>query len=312
MIKTIERIKKGEDKEKITTDLLFEEIQPDTVGRSASNATWGKVYSNDNGNKKEIGIALYKEYDYDYPNAAKCEKIWSIIGRELLSDELRVANVDIVKGKGGYEEIISYRLMNNDREDMIHIGSLLYKKFQREEIKAKKNIFSIDEILECIKTQVTDQENYKEIEKAVIHILLLDAITNNPDRHPLNWALVRDEKTNRYAMGVFDHSVALKDMLEPEPIAIRGIWTSTYIAVGKDFGKTNIGSIGDTIVKYIADKYPEYFEDFYDRLEKKLPNILKKIQEENLKIQYKRLEMRLQQKKSYLRKIKDRGEIEYE
>ncbi len=66
------------------TDLLFKELQQDTIGKSSSNPIWGYVYSVKNGNLSYKGIGLHKEYDYDNPLAAYAERAWSIIGREIL------------------------------------------------------------------------------------------------------------------------------------------------------------------------------------------------------------------------------------
>ena len=293
------------------TDILFKELQKDTIGRSGSSPTWGYVYSNNNGKFKFNGIALHKGYDYDFPLAAYGEKAWSIFGRELLGDSVRVPKVDVVEQKPGYEEIISYRLMDNDKEDMIHIKDTLFNKFERDEIKAKKDILTIDELLECVKLQIDNDENYKKIEKDMIHVLLLDAITNNGDRHAFNWALVRDKITDKYSLAVFDHSSAFADMIEYRGFTGNG-WSTTYITVGRDKGRNDIGSDGKVVVEYISKNYPEYFDEFCDNFFDKLPIILEKIKQENMKIEFNRLTNRMDEKRHFLKKLRDRGELEYE
>ena len=70
--KTISIIKQNEQnvaeimRNGVEEDILFRELQKDTVGRSGSSPTWGYVYSNDNGKLNFKGIALHKEYDYDF------------------------------------------------------------------------------------------------------------------------------------------------------------------------------------------------------------------------------------------------------
>ena len=316
--KTISIIKQNQEnltevfKNGSETDIVFRELQRDTIGRSGSSPTWGYVYLNNNGKLKFNGIALHKEFDYDFPMAAYGEKVWSIFGKELLDDSVRVPSIDIVEEKSGYPEIISYRLMDNNKEDMIHIKDIFFNKFEREEIKAKKDVFTIDEILECIKMQIKDEENYKKIEKDMIQVILLDAVTNNGDRHALNWALVRNEKTNEYTLAVFDHASAFVDMFENRSYILGNGWSATYITVGNDRGRHNIGSDGKVVVEYISKEYPEYFEDFYDKLDAKLPNILELIKQENMKIDFNRLTSRMSEKKHFLRKLKDRGEMEYD
>lgn len=221
-------------------------------------------------------------------------------------------NIDVVEQRPGYEEIISYRLMNNDREDMIHIRDTLFNKFERDEIKAKKDVFTIDEILECVKLQIGDEENYRKIEKDMIQVMLLDAITNNGDRHALNWALVRDEKTNQYTLAVFDHASSFIDMFEDRSYILGNGWSSTYITVGNDKGRHSIGSDGKVVVEYISKQYPEYFEKFSEKFEDKLPGILEFVKQENMKIDFNRLSSKMSEKKHFLKKLRDRGEREYE
>jgi len=316
--KTISIIKQSQEnlgevfKNGVQTDIVFRELQRDTIGRSGSSPTWGYVYLNKVGKLKFNGIALHKEYDYDFPMAAYSEKAWSIFGRELLGDRVRVPTIDIVEQEPGYPEIISYRLMDNNKEDMIHLKDTLFNKFQREEIKAKKDVFTIDELLECIKLQIGNEENYKIIEKDIIQILLLDAVTNNGDRHALNWALVRDEKTSEHTLAVFDHASAFVDMFADKSYILGNGWSTTYITVGNDRGRHNIGSDGKVVVEYIGNRYPEYFEEFYEKFNSKLTTILELIKQENMKIDFSRLTNKMGDKRRFLKKLKEREEIEYE
>lgn len=296
----------------IETEMVFREVQKDTVGRSGGNPTWGYVYENKEGQLEFKGIALHKDYDYDYPMSAYGEKVWSIFGKEILGDSVRVPEIDIVEQNPGYEEIISYRLMDNDREDMLHIKDTLFNKFERDEMKAKKDIYTIDELLECVKLEINDEENYKQIEKDMIQVMLLDSVTNNGDRHALNWGLVRKEKTGKYSLAVFDHASAFIDMFEDKSYFLVNGWASTYITVGKDNGKHHIGSDGENVVEYICEEYPEYFDEFVDGFNEKLPGILEKIKQEKMKINYSRFELKIGKKRNFLNKLKNRGELEHE
>ena len=317
MIKTISIIKQNQEniaqvfQNGVQTDILFRQLQRDTIGRSGASPTWGYVYSNKEGKLKFKGIALHKEYDYDFPYAAYGEKTWSIFGKKILGNAVRVPDIDIVEQREGYPEIISYRLMNNDKEEMIHIKDVLFNKFEREEIKAKKDVFTIDEILECVKLQIGNEENYKKIERDIIRVILLDAITNNGDRHALNWALVRDEKTGEYSLAVFDHSSAFMDMFYNRGIKDSG-WSTSYITFGYNKGRHNIGSDGKYIVECISKEYPEYFEEFCDDFEFELPQIMELVRQEEMKIDFMRLSDKMGEKKRFLRKLRNRGEIEYE
>lgn len=316
MIKTISIIKENQEniaevfKNGLETDIIFKELQKDTIGRSGSSPTWGEVYVNKDGSLKNMGIALHKEYDYDFPFTAYGEKTWSIFGKEVLGDTVRVPIIDIVEERPGYPEIISYRLMNNEREDMIHIKDTLFNKFERDEIRAKRDIFTLDEILECVKLQIGNEENYKKIERDIIRVLLLDAVTNNGDRHSLNWALVRDEKTSNYSLAVFDHASAFAEMFQNRGIKDDG-WSTSYTTVGRDKGRHDIGSSGRSIVECLSKEYLEYFEEFYDEFEAKLPKIMELVRKEEMQIDFRRLSEKMGDKKRFLRRLRHREEIEY-
>lgn len=313
MVKSITVSKQNQDiPDNIETEMFFKEVQKDTIGRSGSSPTWGYVYDNKNGQLAFKGIALHKEYDYDFPKAAYGEKAWSIFGKEILGESVRVPKIDIVEQSKGYEEIISYRLMDNDKEDMTHIKDTLFNMFERDEIKAKKDIYSIDDLLECVKLEINNEENYKEIEKDVLQVLLLDAVTNNSDRHALNWGLVRDEKTSKHNLAVFDHASSFMDMFEDKSHYLKNGWSSTYITVGDDKGKHHLGSDGKKVIEYICKEYPEYFDEFVDKFNEKIPRILEQVKQEKMKIDFYRLNKKIGERKSFLNKLKNRGELEYE
>ncbi len=223
-----------------------------------------------------------------------------------------MAKIDVVEEEPNHDGIISYRLMDNDKEDMIHIRDTLFNKFEREEIKQKKDIFSLDEILECVKLQLSNSQNYEQVEKAIIYVLLLDSVTNNGDRHAFNWALVRNKKTNYYDLAVFDHSSTLIDMLKKDIFRKPMMWNGSYITVGEDKGKTNIGSNGEKLVNYIFKNYPEYFEGFSDIFEKRIPTIIEQLRKENMNIDVDVLYTKLREKNRFLHKLKSKGELEYE
>lgn len=296
----------------IKTQMLFRELQRDTIGKSGSNPTWGNIYCNKDGKLKYVGVALHKEYDYDFPYAAYAEKVWSIMGKNILGEKIRVPSIDVVEENPGYEEIISYRLMDNNKEEMIHLKDTLFNKFERDEIKAKRDIFTIDELLECIKLQIIDEQNYMNIEEDIVRVLLLDSVTNNGDRHAFNWGLVRDKDTGEYNLAVFDHSSAFVNMFEDREFFVRNGWNTTYITVGDDCGKNRIGSSGETVVRYISKKYPEIFKEFTGKFEEKLPEILQQVKQEKMNIDFDRLSKKLGEKRKFLVSIREREELEHE
>ena len=107
MKKSITIIKQNQEhvtdlfKDGIKTDRIFREVQRDTVGKSGASPTWGYVYYNINGKMKFKGIALNKEYDYDCPMAAYGEKVWSIFGKAILGESVRVPQIEIVESSPG-------------------------------------------------------------------------------------------------------------------------------------------------------------------------------------------------------------------
>lgn len=317
MIKDIYVIKKDEKNltehldEIAHKDMVFRSIRKDTIGQSSSNPTWGYVFNVREGKLKLNidGEGLYKEFDYDIPNAAYAEKISSIIGRNTLNNT-RVPKTDVVMQYSGQPETISYKLLDNDKEDMFHIRDLMFYKYEREELEKKKNIFTIEDILYCVKQQVKNKENYEQVERSVIHTLLLDSIINNGDRHNNNWALVRNKETNFYELAVFDHSSTLTDMIEEQMRFTYNGWVSSYVNVGENTGVRR-GSIGKDIIEYIAQNYKEYFDEFCEIFDEKLPSILEEIKGENLPINMRRLERKLYERKRFLEKTKSREEFEY-
>lgn len=317
MIKTIYVIK--ENQKNITSHLdeianknmVFRKVRKDTIGKSASNPTWGYVYNVKKGKMKWKGEGLYKEFDYDAPNAAYCEKIASIMGRNLLSNT-RVPEVEIVEENKSENGIISYKLMDNDKEDMFHLRDIMFYLFERDELASKKDIFDFNDILEAIKIQVTDEENYKAIEKSIIRALLFDSVINNGDRHTNNWALVRNKETNWYELAVFDHSSSFTDMLKEQRHFTVDGWVSSYTSIKPNKGQIRKGSLGKDIIEYIANNYNEYFNEFCDDFEEVLPNIIEEIKKEELPIDIKRLENKLYERKRFLRKIRSKEELEHE
>lgn len=317
MIKKVKIIKENETglsehlEDYLKVDMVFRKTRKDFVGKSSSNPTWGMVFNIRDGKLKLNidGDGLYKEFDYDNPNAAYAEKIASIMGREIL-DTTRVPKVDIVEERAKEPAIISYKLMDNDKEDMFHISDLMFYKYDREQLSVKKNIFTIEDILECMKEQVKDEENYKEVERSILHTLLLDSVINNGDRHNNNWALVINKETGKYELAIFDHASTFIDMIEEQPRCVYNGWVGSYISY--DERRTiRKGDLGKEIIDYIAKNYKEYFEEFCEIFNEKLPFILGEIKKENLPIDKNRLELKLNQRNNYLKKIKSRGESEY-
>ena len=320
MKKTITVIEQDADKieqlleQGIETDVVFEIIQKDTIGRSNASPTWGYVYYAVDGKLQDKGVGLYKENDYDYPDAAYAEKICSILGKNILHN-VRVPEIDIVEQGKNNLGLISYRILDGDKEDLIHIRDLLYHKYERHEMKERNDLYTIDDILDCIRIQVErkNPENYKELEKAVIHTIMLDCITNNADRHPDNWALIRNKKTNKYELGIYDHSTTLVDMIDYRKFLASDGWASSFLLINETSKPKWAGDSGNKLLRYIFDNYKEYFDEFYTSLEDNMEKAITEISEENLGINKQRVISKLKDKKRFLRKLYiEKGELEYD
>ena len=291
--------------------ILFRETQKDTIGNSGSNPTWGNVFvKNKNGEIAFVGVGLYKELDYDFPNNAYSEKIFSIIGKEVLPG-VRLPNIDVVEEGHGQHGAISYRILDNDTEDLIHVRDILFNKYDRTAMLARKSFYTLDDILECMKIQIPDRENYRKVERDVIHTLLLDAVTNNSDRHPNNWALVRNKQTNRYDLAIYDNSAAFVDMFESSPWQTMHGWTGTYIAPDDDLSNRR-GYLGKDFLKLIEQRYPYYYEEFSERLSEKMPIIAQKILAENLPVNNNRIIQKIESRSRYMQETVLEGDLDYE
>ena len=101
-------------------------------------------------------------------------------------------------------------------------------------------------------------------------------------------------------------------MFENREYFTRHGWSTTYLTVGNDRGKHNIGSGGKELVEYISKEYPEYFDEFCDKFDSKLPVILEQIKQEEMKIDFNRLTNKLAEKRRFLMKLRNRGERGYD
>ncbi len=276
--------------------MVFREVEKDTVGKSGSNPTWVSSYyydsktsyynenelSFDEETKKSRRMALYKEYDYDEPMAAYAEKIWSLLGKNILP-RCRVPDIDVVykseKAKD-LAETISYRVLDRDTEELILMSVVLDFKYASEKNKMR-NYCRIEEILECIKQgrYYTDESNYLQIEEDIIHTALLDCISNNGDRHPKNWGIVMNKMTGEYSVALFDHSNSFRNVISPQ-VGMRGSnWCTIYFRLDEKYKERNLlcGESGDKMIQYLYSKYPQYVNSFMKNFESGYPNFTEEI-----------------------------------
>lgn len=290
------------------TGLILWEEERDTVGRSAGNPTWGYIYQYFGEEEKEenklvgIGDAIYKEYDYDRPNDAYNEKLYSLLAEKVIKN-CRVPHIDVAfLPKSSDATTISYCIFNKNQEEMYEIKDFLYNKFERDELDDKQDMVLIEELLETIKMSIPNEEDYGEIEENVIQVLALDAITNNPDRHPNNWAIVRDIKNGKYSLGIFDHSIGFYDMTQKRGKNMQ--WVSSYVLT-KERKRNGIGDNGEKIIRYLKENYTEYFNNFIHRLIHKLPEFYQEIEDCPSCIDIRYLKKCLEEKVRYIYKMYD-------
>ena len=293
-------------------DLIFKQVQKDTIGKSSSNPIWGYIYTKKGEELESFSVGLYKEFDYDVPRAAFSEKIYSILGKKVLKG-VRVPDIDIVEETKNQPGIISYRLLDNDKEDMMHITDILFNKFEREDFKKCREIFKLQDILESLKLQVKDENNYKELEKNVVQTVLLDAVTNNCDRHINNWALIRNKETSYYELACYDHSASFLDILEERRAAVtRSGWTGSYLRIDDKRNISLGGEVGDILIKYISENYTEHYEDFCEKYDNSLEDFFKETEEFKPYINYGRLKEKMLVRRKFLKGLlKERGDKEY-
>lgn len=300
------------------TGLIFWEEEKDLLGRSGGNPTWGYLYEYFGEEEKEenklvgIGDVIYKEYDYDYPYDAYNEKLYSLLAKKVINN-CRVPNIDVAfLPKSNEATTLSYCIFNKNKEEMFEIKDFLYNKFEREELSKKEDIVLIEEILESIKMSVPNEKDYKEIEESVIHVLALDSITNNPDRHPDNWAIVRNIETGKYDLGIFDNSRAFYNMIKKYNNNMQ--WVSTYVLT-EERKRNGIGDNGQKVIKYLKENYTQYFNKFLYNFMNKLPEFYQELEECPNCIDVKYLKRSIEDKLRCIRKmyneereVKDDGE----
>lgn len=128
--------------------------------------------------------------------------------------------------------------------------------------------------LERINQQLKEQKlNYAHLEKGIIHTALLDAITNNLDRHLSNWAIVREKETGECSLAVFDNTLSFINMSSSKPLAINGKWAESSIHINPTKKHTS----QKEVCEYIARNYPQHLSDFIDIMKDKLPEYAKAI-----------------------------------
>lgn len=287
---------------------VFYSLFRDPIGNSGGNPTWGDLYykGKDNSRVHFLTKCIYKCLDYDEMDGPYAEKLWSMLGKRVLTNGTRIPEITLIKdSKYNDLGIASHIILDNNKEDMQDIRTLLFFKYDRQDMVKMKSVYPIEHVLEAIKMQIGDEANYKEVEKQVLQAILLDAMTNNADRHAKNWSLIRDKRTNRYTLGLFDHSSSFLDMISERPMATgKGYWSSTYLKIKPETNTYGLGESGDKIAKYVVDNYPEIAKEFCDNFANALPEFFAELEEApTQRINVRRIKSTLTAKKRILEKM---------
>ena len=233
--------------------LYIQKFAEDTVG-TTFGASWVYVFSEKH-NKK---VALYKPIDYDEPLGAYAELLYSHIAKLCFSNiRIRVPEINMVMENNNLG-ILSYSIVNSITEDLIHVDSLLFYKYERKELKTFFTL-GVKDIFECIGHEVCNEENFIEIQKSVIFTILLDAFTNNVDRHGKNWGLVRNKVSDYYELAIFDNVKSFINMFGNRTgYKDKDLWVIEYNGIVS----SSKLETGYEVCKFIKENYPDYFNEF--------------------------------------------------
>lgn len=295
----------------------FYRIRKDSVGKSGANPTWGDLYRYTNHELYYMGNCIYKEMDYDFPNAPYAEKLWSILGKRVLKD-CRIPDITLVKD-AKYKEtgLFSHIILDNDTEDLISMSNLLFYKYERQTLNTLRSVIPFQDLLECVKMQINNEKNFKNVESQMVRTLLLDSITNNADRHTNNWALVRDKQHNIYTLGLFDHSSSFIDMVSARNGTTVNGWTSSFISTGSKPNINGVGDLGNRIVENLFQQYPDISKEFMNCFHSEIENFYKDISSAPYYIDYRRIKYNIAHKEEFMRNLMNQleereGGIEHE
>lgn len=238
--------------------LYVQKFAEDIMG-TTSGAAWVRVF-NENHEKK---VALFKPMDYDEPLGAYAELLYSRLASLCFPNiQIRIPSIHLVNHNNELG-ILSYSVVNKPIEELFHIDSLMFYKYERKHLRIFYTL-SIDDILECIHHEVCDTKNFMKIQKAVIFAVLLDAFTNNADRHGLNWGLVRNMQTNYYVLALFDNTKSFVNMFfNRVGYKNNALWTLNHNGT---ISSSHLET-GDELVEFIKGNYPAYFYEFMAILE---------------------------------------------
>jgi len=228
-------------------------------------------------------LCLYKitqiRDDKTSTNAHYSEAIYSEICKLLRYECSQIELVSSNKRKG----IISYYFLKNN-EELVDFNCLIQnirQDFVPKSLKCKKTneYYSIELILEAIKSVVPDSEQYRQIIKKLFELITIDALCDHYDRNSSNIALIRNYDIPRYPhfrlAPAYDNGTSLwvclpldvaKGYLETE----NGIEELDNRVVSKIGTGISRGSSYTDLLHYLFENYIDEFEDIINSIDQEI------------------------------------------
>lgn len=255
----------------------------------------------------ENELCLFKKTqikdDNTSTNAHYAELIYYELCKLLYIDCAKVELARIGKQKG----IISYFFLKDD-EELVDFNALIQnirEDYIPKSLKCKKTqeYYSIDLILEAVKSVVSDRVCYKEIRQKILHLIIMDTLCDHYDRNSSNIALIRDYKKPCHKQfkfsPIYDNGTSLAISL---PLEItrkylespNGILELNNAVISKIGLGSSRGTQYENLLNYIFNKYSDDVAELIEKIdqyvnEKTLIDILFERKYRNLDYERKKL-----------------------
>ena len=252
-------------------------------------------------------LCLYKitqiKEDNTSTNAHYSEAIYSEICQLL---NVNCCKVDLVKSRKGIG-ILSYYFLN-ENEELIDFNALLQnirQDYIPKSLKCKKTkeYYSIELILEAIKSVISNRNEYKKVIRQLFELIIIDALCDHYDRNSSNLALICNYQNHHHPQfrlaNAYDNGTSLwvslpievaKKYLE-EPNGIDILDSNIISKIGTGIQR---GASYSELLSYLFQNYYEDFEKIIKILdleltEESLLNILFQKKYKNLDSIHKKL-----------------------
>lgn len=252
-------------------------------------------------------LCLYKitqiKDDKTSTNAHYSESVYGEICNLLKYECSIIELVESNNRKG----IISYYFLK-ENEELVDFNCLIQnirQDFIPKSLKCKKTneYYSIELILEAIKSVIPNREQYREITKKFFELMIIDALCDHYDRNSSNIALIRNYDNPRYPhfrlAPAYDNGTSLwvclpvdvaKEYLEKE----NGIDELDSRIISKIGTGVARGSSYTNLIQYLLENYIEQLEEIIENIDNEINettiiNILFQKKYKNLNPIYKKL-----------------------